>query len=702
MAALTWRNVDAPDFRPAMEGFRQFSELLTGSLDRGTAAIKDFDNQKTEQTSAAAILDLATNYQDPAKLEADLASGAFAAKYDPRRLNGAAIDAILSRPSQLLQQASTKLDIQDKTGDIADEGLKREREYAQWGATDKSRGIYAAIAAAGGDETKQAAIKATPEYQATLSQLTPAEIIALNGFGDSVIKGKIDLEGAKLDNTGKSLSNDQARLNIKTGNWEFENKVVDREEQRAAMTISGEILANSVGNPDIAASLYGELTKGLSGPAKAIIRAQLASEFSDSPIFGSLNTGDAGGISAPTGGANPSAERIMNYEARNAGFGSVPSSVKTLGQASEFAKKVNRAGVASSGMGVYQIVGETMRTVAPRVLGANWKNEPFNLENQDKIAEAIFKANRGSATALKGQWVSLSVSEAERVRKMPWSQAREIIASKESGSSPSALELVANGRSQPLESQTRQKEDNVGVIPRSKVIAALTSEATTLDAAEALKSQPRFKNIPRKFIEDQIKSIMTRGTVGKTNKINASDAAAIIEQSLTSSTKTIYEEGLGAGVSRLITRATGGTASPRLGGGYKIDDKLVDSYIKKFKDGDVTRSINNADDRSARLSQKAALEAAAVKAEAELKAVIRRGSSVSPAVVQGYVLKSQQANRAVQLIQDQINSLDSSARAPRPAKPVQATRRPVTKKNLSGGFTPAPQSRVQAYLNAKI
>jgi hypothetical protein len=96
------------------------------------------------------------------------------------------------------------------------------------------------------------------------------------------------------------------------------------------------------------------------------------------------------------------------------------------------ANKERTGSNGSSAMGTYQIVGDTLRRYGPKVLGENWRNAEFNFENQDKIAEAIFNDNKGSADALRSQWVSLSPAEAERLRKMPWSEARNVIARKES------------------------------------------------------------------------------------------------------------------------------------------------------------------------------------------------------------------------------------------------------------------------------
>lgn len=136
-----------------------------------------------------------------------------------------------------------------------------------------------------------------------------------------------------------------------------------------------------------------------------------------------------------SGAAGGDASRVMNYEARGAGVAAVPDNVQTLGQFSDFASGLNRQGIKSSAAGTYQIVGATMRQYAPKVLGPDWKNQPFNAQTQDRVAQAIFEDNRGSAGALRNQWVSLSPADAERIRHLPWSEARQVIAAGESGGS---------------------------------------------------------------------------------------------------------------------------------------------------------------------------------------------------------------------------------------------------------------------------
>ena len=132
----------------------------------------------------------------------------------------------------------------------------------------------------------------------------------------------------------------------------------------------------------------------------------------------------------------------------NGRFGQPPAALSsmTVGQVVDFGRQVlipatrNNAqlglagtGMGSSAVGRYQITSGTLLRYAPRVLGADWRNKPFDAAAQDKLGEAIFNASRGGD--LSKVWTSLSPQQAARVARMPWSQARDIIAAGESGGS---------------------------------------------------------------------------------------------------------------------------------------------------------------------------------------------------------------------------------------------------------------------------
>jgi hypothetical protein len=423
---LTWRNVDSPDFRPALQGFAQFSQLLNQGLGQASQGLKEFDDVATDQVNRAFALELAGIQGDPETYKAGLQT--LLAKFDPARLSYENITAANNKYGQLQTQAQRGLQIEDSRGDLTEEQRVRAKNIGQeanWDAVAPfASQLYAAQAA--NNPAAVQAIMDNPEFKALTSKLSPEQFSKLITGGQNLVEGELD------------INNSRQRNNITA--VEFKNRQEDRADQQAAQIAAFALLDSSVDAESYRDNILNSDT--LTDRQKA-----LAFEIGISRYGNSLSSLPGVATSIAAAGSSPAGDptRIMNYEARDSGFATVPASVKTLGQASDFALQVNDANRArtgepgSSAMGVYQIVGQTMRRYAPQVLGENWREAGFNFENQDKIAEAIFNDHKGSAQALRNQWVSLSLSEAERIRRLPWSQAREVIAGKESSSSPAAL-----------------------------------------------------------------------------------------------------------------------------------------------------------------------------------------------------------------------------------------------------------------------
>lgn len=211
-------------------------------------------------------------------------------------------------------------------------------------------------------------------------------------------------------------------------------------------------------------------------PAKGVVDGVVSAITGDSSA--GTNQSTTGPSARGFGGRDPT--RIMNYEAKAVGYSVVPQSVQTLGQASDFAKKVNRAGAGSSAMGTYQIVGQTLRGYAPQIYGKDWRNQAYNQASQDRIAKQIFEDHRHSASALKKQWVSLSIKDAERIRKLPWEQAREVIAKGESGASPAQIEQ-----------SIRQEEQKRSPTTTAQAQAYTKPTPELMKRPEAQKAAPR-------------------------------------------------------------------------------------------------------------------------------------------------------------------------------------------------------------------
>lgn len=277
-------------------------------------------------------------------------------------------------------------------------------------------------------------------YRAAMATILEANPGATAAQIESMLDGGQEAERAFRETRNSNQSYESTR-------YTFERTLrTDRQNDRAQVILNELTTSHMDSRAALAAlnSNYG------SEDAEVLnaIRAQIPTAFAtlDSVTAPEGETGNApASYTAPSGGFAGGASdssRVLNYEARAAGFARLPDRIRTVGDVSDYAIALNNRGVRSSATGTYQIVGQTLRGknnqngYAERVLGRGWRNVEWTLEVEDRIAEAIFNDHKNSAAALRGQWVSLSTAEAERVRNMPWAQARLIISRGESGAIP--------------------------------------------------------------------------------------------------------------------------------------------------------------------------------------------------------------------------------------------------------------------------
>lgn len=127
MAALTWRNVDAPDFRGALDGYRIAGDLLTKAttgLGRGLDSYQDFRTEATDRQAQAALL----RYQDPAALKAALESGALFQGLDQARIRPATLERAGNQVSKLLSNSINTENLQQNVYDNQYSNAERLRE----------------------------------------------------------------------------------------------------------------------------------------------------------------------------------------------------------------------------------------------------------------------------------------------------------------------------------------------------------------------------------------------------------------------------------------------------------------------------------------------------------------------------------------------------------------------------------------------
>lgn len=555
MAALTWRNVDAPDFTPSMRGYETFSRLLDnafGSAERGLARY----DQSLDRSANNRILMQFAGLQDPEAAKAALA--ALAADPQAARINAQTIDAVTGRPDALIRQAMN----QENLGwTNYQHNRTRGFDTAEDAAAPLVADRLAAYAQGKGAEWEAA-------HPDAFKGLSMAARTTMFDQGQRARMGDLDITGKDLSNQGARIQNKTSEFNLETGQWRFGNEKLDRARSEQ---VSGYLAryASSGGNLDPNYLDSDPNFTKLDPTVQMTIRSQL----------GGIGMGGGSSVGPiPQGGGAPGGgdpTRIMNYQARDAGFLAVPDSVKTLGGASDFAIQVNNAGVPSSAMGLYQIVGQTMRGYAPKVFGNNWRNVEFNAANQDKLAEAIFNDNKGSAQALRSQWVSLSPQMAEQIRRMPWSQARQYIASGESGGNPAALLIGATVAGQGARNQYMQGNANSIAEP---IQAALADTSSLVDVASGLVGDKgALKGADRGWVMQQIQRIQAMGNGGR-NPVQISPAAAavILQRSVTSTSGNWLPD-------RFNTDA--------VGGGLQVNRDSAKSFVDSIRTGDYQRQV---------------------------------------------------------------------------------------------------------------
>lgn len=382
MAALTWRNVDAPDFRPSMEGYQTFSRLLDNAFGGLQQGLGRYDRAISDRVNTALQLKLA------GAADADAARGIItnlATDPNANRISAATIDMATARPGQLINEAMNR---ENLGWTQYQHGRVRGFDTAEDAAAPLVADRLAAYSQGKGAEWDAA----HPDAFKGLSMAARTQMFTQ---GQQARLTDLDITGRGISNEGARIGNRQAEFNLETGQWRFGNEKLDRSRSEAVNNYLSRYAASGGALDPNFVNSDPEFAK-LDGTSQMLIRSQLG---------GGMGGGASVG-SGPGAGGDPT--RVMNYQARAAGFMSVPDNVTTLGGASDFALQVNRAGVPSSAMGIYQIVGDTLRGYAPKVFGNNWRNVELNAQNQDKLAEAIFNDHRGSADALRMQWVSLS------------------------------------------------------------------------------------------------------------------------------------------------------------------------------------------------------------------------------------------------------------------------------------------------------
>jgi hypothetical protein len=572
--------------------------MLGNALGGADKALTEWDDNKTDEVSKKFMLDLFSKYDTPEKFAAAQADGSLMEGMDTSRLNEPAMEFLFGRPNALLDTQGKQLTNQGTTLDntIKKEefGWKTDDRKAVEDAKPYAFKMLETVSAPGKNggppsdaevAERMAILRKDPQFATVMSNLKPGDQMLMYSQPQAVLKSTLGITSDRQD----LRQND---LNYEKGVWEFQASKADRAEQTAGMAAAQEAIEGGGGDIETARGILAKknLTPGAFAVAMNQVSGTYGNVYSPDSYGGDAGvTAGASGTGGNTGPGGLDPTRVMNYQARNVGINVVPPEVKTLGQARQFAKRVNAAGAPSSAMGLYQIVGKTMEAYGPKVFGAGWKNVEFNPQNQDKLARAIFEDNKNSAGALRGQWVSLSPANAERVRKMPWEQARLEIMRLESGGNAGHLSGgVPSGQRDGLDGAAAISQS--GTVRNSQGWAEkLGDNSNANQVATALTGGP-LKGAPVPWVSAKLNTIVRRSG----GKLNYAQAGGILHDAMTVDPSWYSRN-----------------APTILGGGYgdsrdQINESFIDQRIDDAKSGrfgDQTRTNANIEQAAGIKSQ---------------------------------------------------------------------------------------------------
>ena len=580
MTVLTWRDVAAPDFRGVTDSLELASKSFNGAFNGLQGTLGDIEKDKTQNQSTALLAEIA-NYQGrPDELKAAIPG--MLAKYDARYLDKDTLSTVMNRPTALLEQASKESAYAQAQKSIADSDYFRDNREVFNGYLQAHRNLA----------TNANAVKEFLANEQNSKIISGAD----SGLLTSFMGRAQDLTDSDLRTRGTQFS--------------FANDV-EAKAVGEAMEDLTRVLAEKMPDERMATlRQIGEGSKNFT-PAQARAYNKMWAQYAGQyPGMGGGGT-DVGAVG---GGVPGDGARVMNYEARASGFTAVPDTVRTLGQASDFALQVNQANLArmgkpgSSAMGTFQITGDTLRDFAPRVFGAGWQNIEFNAANQDKIAKAIFEdAKAKGPAALQGRWTSLTNGKAQQVANMSWEDARVVIAQGESGVNLRDLQTAAGtiARDNNLTESARvaikaQELANDRREPRA-IANALTGKGGVFAGQDVDNLTQKIDDISRKY------------------RISPAQAAYVMELS---------DNGKKNWFGRQFTWAPGNDGLT-----VDINDSEVEQYGRLFGDPKALASASVSVDHNAQAQQ--AIGQSRAQVEALTQQIKTRQAALEAAGIQG-------------------------------------------------------------------
>lgn len=511
---LTWRNVDAPDFRGAVQGYQVFGNLMDNATRGLGAGIQAFQQDQT-QLADRAVLANALQFQNAPEYQQALRSGQLLNGIDPSNVSLRALGMLDNRTGDLVRTAGA----QEELGQLQ---YSNARTRSNNLATDAASPAVGSLLQAGalGDRIGMQAAMSTPEFQA-LSPTQKAAFLA-NAQG---------AESNTIGNTRGTLGNLSTAYDF---NKTRENDAVEAAALNFLQSDEGRAVMNS---PDALALL--ERSK-LDPRVRQRVAAGFTARVGDP--YGP-NSGTTGGesLSAP-GTAGTRAGSLYDTVVGFGKFGKPPKpfSSMTGAEAIKYGQDVlipatrNNASLGLSGgkgtsaMGGYQFTGETLQDYMPRVLkDEGGINAVLTPANQDKLAKAIFEDRKDGN--LKATWQGLPDATPGAYKNMSFEKFKDVVTKAEVDqtiSASTAKENIASANLAGNQVLARASQNQAqGIIPDLEAARAST-ETPRQVFTRLSKEGGDLRGMNERTALNQIQEIM------QDTKENAAVAGAILSRNV--------------------------------------------------------------------------------------------------------------------------------------------------------------------------
>lgn len=571
MAILNWRNVDAPDFRGAVDTRRTVAQLLQNAFGGLSDGLGTFDTRQQDITDRA-VLANAAQMQDADALRAAIANGAVYNGLDPAAMSTKGISSLGSRVGDLLTQRN-----QEIFGDNNQYNLERKR--VEDAGMDAARPAIAALnsAVASGDQRAIAAARANPALQSL-----PADQLS------RLLSGSVNTESNVLGNTN-------TRIGIRNA-----------EETRMALKTAEDAYFRdraSIATPGQAASVVEQTLSKLPLEARQAYLTRMQGEF------GNLNTAAIGkllGTGSLESIAGTAGTRQGSPYDTVVGFGQFgtppkPASTMSISEVIDFGKNTlipatrGNAQLGLSGnngtsaMGAYQFTQQTLKDYAPKVLGKDWETQSFSPENQEKLAKAIFEDRKDGN--LKSTWAALPDATPGAYKNMSWDQVRNEITRREVGQG--VPNLTTGDVVSPTTVSTQASRQNLG-IAQGEYQQGLVGDLTKARSdnrpladiiAEKVKTSGAMSSMDPRQIAVGVEEVKSRANANGGRQISDAEALAIYERSL------VPRGGIANWAAG--TDALGGSLFGF--GKYTVDSDRLQNNINNLTSGNLDRAILSSD-----------------------------------------------------------------------------------------------------------